>query len=76
MAKFRVKESDTKYAHLKKVYNENQEEVKIAEPVIDQKVEFKKETINVSKKRLLIDLGVVAGLFVIGLAGYLISKIG
>jgi hypothetical protein len=72
MAKIKTADKDTRYAHLNKLYTDKVEEVKIVKT--EEKIEFKKEVVTISRKQMLTDAAIVAGLFVVGLSGYLLFR--
>ena len=72
MAQIQAKQKDNKYAHLSKLYNDQQEEIVIAPA--DEHVEFKKEEIKIKRNDLIANIVIVAVLFAFASSGYLIYK--
>ncbi len=72
MAVVTSKKKDSKYAHLKKVYDGQEKELVVEKT--DEKVTFKKEEIKIKRKEILRNIGILAFMFLLASAGYLIAR--
>jgi hypothetical protein len=72
MARVAAKQKDNKYAHLTKLYNEEQEQL-VSAPVTET-VEFKKEEIKIDRRDILVNVAIVAALFLLAASGYLMNR--
>jgi hypothetical protein len=66
MAVVTTKKKDSKYAHLKSLYNEKEDQ-KIEAVKEDAPVEFKKEEVVIERKHVIQNIALIAGLGIISI---------